>query len=273
MASPSASAATADRPLFQTLSGLLPRALMHEARATLTDMLKAMGAVGPDDLDALTDSLAARDRTQLGAVYDALRETEVFRRIVTAEPLAKAAAAMVGARRLHSPFQHAVFRMDLAGEGWRGFGWHQDFPYNVLSATSVTAWIPLTPAGAVNGGVDIVPTACRRIFPVEIRVKRDAQGQPLGTRDAFIAPQFHRAFETACIKPEMAPGDVLMFHNAVVHRSGRNPGPRHRYSIQVRFGDLMAPEMLARRWRHRSADGFDTFAELHPELIAFKEDL
>jgi hypothetical protein len=217
------------------------------------------------------DSLVAQDRRRLGAVYDAMRDTEVFRRVVTVPALTQAAAAMIGARRLHSPFQHAVFRMDLAGEAWRGFGWHQDFPYNVLSAASVTAWLPLMPSGAANGGVDIAITEPGALFPVEVRYKRDDAGRRLSTRDAFIAAEHHAAFEARHVKPELAPGDVLMFHNTIVHRSGRNPGPRHRYSVQVRFGDLLAPEMLARGWRHRSADGFDTFAELHPELIAFNE--
>jgi ectoine hydroxylase-related dioxygenase (phytanoyl-CoA dioxygenase family) len=178
---------------------------------------------------------------------------------------------MVGAARLMSPFQHCVFRMDLAGEPWRGFGWHQDFAYNVLCPRSVTAWLPLTPSGAANGGVQVAELEADRLYPVEIRYKRDPEGRRLSTRDAFIAPQFHAGFETCAVTPELLPGDVLMFRSTVVHRSGRNPGPRHRYSIQVRFGDLLAPEVVDRGWRHRRADGFETFAQLHPELIAFQE--
>jgi hypothetical protein len=258
---------------FRALRGLIPRALVGEMVDTLKDLLRAAGAqAADDDPDALVDDLRARDRGGLGHVYDAVRDCEVFRRLVTCEPLAAAARDMTGAERLHSPFQHAVFRMDLAGEAWRGFGWHQDFPYNVLSRTSVTAWFPLTPSGAANGGVDIARLPAERLYPVEIRYKRDGAGRRLATRDAFIAPAFHAEFEAAAYKPELAPGDVLIFHNTVVHRSGFNPGPRHRYSVQVRFGDLFAPEVVARGWRHRSADGFDTFAELHPELVAFKED-
>lgn len=256
----------------QTLHGLLPAGLMAEALGTLIDLLRTVGAQGPDDVDALVDDLAARERPRLGLVYDVMRETEIFRRIISAPPLVNAAAAMIGATRLHSPFQHAVFRMDLAGEPWRGFGWHQDFPYNALCANSVTAWMPLTPSGPANGGVDVAMLETSRLYPVDIRWKRDSQGRSLGTRDAFIAERFHKGFEAGAATPELAPGDVLMFHNSVVHRSGRNPGPRHRYSIQIRFGDLLAPEVIARGWRHRKADGFDTFAELHPELIASKED-
>jgi hypothetical protein len=67
------------------------------------------------------------------------------------------------------------------------------------------------------------------------------------------------------------PGDVALFHNRLVHRSGFNPGPRHRFSVQVRFGDLLAPEMLARGWRNRRVDGFETFKSIHPELIHSEE--
>jgi len=264
-------AAAASEPV-QTHRGLLPRDLVAEAVETLCDLLRAAGADGPGDLDALTDDLVARDRRALGAVYDAFRDAEVFRRLVTAQPLAAAARAMVGARRLTSPFQHAVFRLDLASEPWRGFGWHQDFPYNALCRNSVTAWTPLTPSGAANGGVEIAKLATQALYPVEIRYKRDGEGLRLATRDAFIPQRFHAGFEACAATPELLPGDVLMFRNTVVHRSGRNPGPRHRYSIQVRFGDLLAPELAQRGWRHRRADGFETFAALHPELIAFEED-
>ena len=258
-------------PLVQELKGLLPAPLVAEALETFKDMLRARGADAQDDIDALVDALQASDRAALGEVYDAMRETDIFRRIVTCEPLRQAAQTMTAAARLHSPFQHAVFRMDLAGEPWRGFDWHQDFPYNMLCDHSVTAWTPLTPSGAANGGVDVVETAEARLYPVEVRLKRDAAGRPLGTRDAFIARDFHPEFEAQSRKPELQPGDVLMFHNTVPHRSGYNPGPRHRYSIQVRFGDLLAPEVIARGWRNRRADGFEAFAALRPDLIASEE--
>jgi hypothetical protein len=237
-----------DPRLVRLHRGLIPGALMTEAAQTLCEMLRALGASGPD-LDGLVDDLRARDRSRLGEAYDAFRESLVFRRLITAPELIAAAAEMTGAARLHSPFQHAVFRMDLAGEAWRGFGWHQDFAYNVMSGSYVTAWAPLTAAGAHNGSIDIAPAASDRIHPVEIRFKRDAQA----------------------IKLEMAPGDVALFHNRLVHRSGFNPGPRHRYSVQVRFGDLLAREVAERGWRNRRADGFDTFKALHPELIDYEE--
>jgi ectoine hydroxylase-related dioxygenase (phytanoyl-CoA dioxygenase family) len=159
----------------------------------------------------------------------------------------------------------------MAGEHWRGFRWHQDYPYNMLSDRFVTAWAPLTPASPANGAIDIAPRLSDRIHPVEIRFKRDAEGRSLGTRDAFIAARLQEGFEADAETLSLDPGDVALFHNRLVHRSGFNPGPRHRYSIQVRFGDLLAPEVIARDWRHRRVDGFDSFKALHPHLIEYEE--
>jgi len=248
--------------------GLIPLALIDEAVDTLKDM---MGGGAADDLDACVDRLRAEDRARLGAVYDAFRETEMFRRVVTAPGLTAVAREMTGAGQLHSPFQHCVFRMDLAGEHWRGFGWHQDHPYNMLSDRSVTAWLPLTPTGPANGSVEIAPARSDQLYPVEVRFKRDADGSPRATRDAFIAEALQPGFDAFAETLTLDPGDVVLFGNHLVHRSGFNPGPRHRYSIQARFGDLLAPEMIARGWANRRTDGFDTYKTLYPHLIDFEE--
>jgi hypothetical protein len=256
--------------LLRIERGLMPAGLMEDAVATLIDMM-APGS-GPDaDLDRVVDEVRRNDRARLGQVYDAFRESLVFQQLIMADPLVAAARQMVGATRVHAPFQHAVFRMDLAGEAWRGFGWHQDFPYNVLSNRFVTAWLPLTPAGPANGSIQAAPDLSDRLYPVDIRFKRDGEGRRLATRDAFIAEHLQAGFDADAQTLILEPGDVALFHNRLVHRSGFNPGPRHRFSVQVRFGDLLAPEMLARGWRNRRVDGFETFKSIHPELIHSEE--
>jgi len=265
----------AQRPAFAGLRierGLLPEALVADAVNTLSEMIAAAaGLPASIDLDSLVDAVGAHDRTSLAAVYDAFRETVAFQNVITAPTLLAAARAMTGAERLHSPFQHSVFRMDLVGEHWRGFGWHQDYPYNMLSERYVTAWTPLTPTSAANGSVEVAPDLSDRVWPVDVRYKRDAAGRRLGTRDAFITERLQPSFEADAKTLTLEPGDVALFDNRLVHRSGFNPGPRHRYSIQARYGDLMAPEVVARGWRNRRTDGFDTFKALHPDLVEYEE--
>ena len=106
--------------------GLIPAGLIDEAVLTLAELVAAASGSEVGDLDQMVSAAAARDRAVLASVYDAMRETAVFRQIVTSEPLLAAAQVAIGAQRLHSPFQHCVFRMDLAGESWRGPGLKPD---------------------------------------------------------------------------------------------------------------------------------------------------
>ena len=170
--------------------------MIEEALTIFRDMIGA--DAGDDDIDACVDDLVLRDRAKLSAGLRCLpRDGHLSQSIITAPALLDTATAMTGAARLHSPFQHSVFRMDLAGEHWRGFGWHQDHPYNMLSERSVTAWMPLTPTGPANGSIQVAPALSDRIWPVEIRYKRDASGRRLGTRDAFIAEHLATALKPA----------------------------------------------------------------------------
>lgn len=257
---------------YRIYRNLLPHALVAEARDCLAAMLRAIHPdIDADSLDALATKTAQAYRADLGAIYDAFRETVVFRQMITDSALVQAASALLGTERLHSPFQHAVFRLDMPGEDWHTFSWHQDFPYNTLSNDYVTAWMPLTSTGPHNGSIDVVPGSHRQLYPVQVTHKRDAAGNKRATRDAFIAPAFRERFEAACIKPELEPGDVILFHNALVHRSGRITGNSNRFSVQARFGNLLAEEMAARRFVNRRRDGFEVFQGLHPELIEFIE--
>ena len=244
---------------------------VRELHETILDLMAAAGAKGAD-LDACAMELAQQNREALGAVYDVVRETRAFQALVSATPILEAAQEAIGSKRLHTPFQHAVFRMDMPSEPWRSFGWHQDFPYNALSDRSVTVWIPLTDVGPHNGSIDVNSAASDRLYPVDITWKRSGDGQRLGGRDAFIARRFHDGLDAGATKLELTSGDFVVLGNWVVHRSGRNPGPLVRFSVQTRYGDLFAEGIVQRRWRNRRADGFEIFKELYPELIESEEN-
>lgn len=256
----------------QVIRGLLNRDTVSRMQSELLQLLTAQGAQG-DCIDSAIMDLSTRNRTALAAVYDVVRETRSFQELITSQDLFDAVSEMVGTKNIHCPYQHTVFRMDLPSEGWRGFNWHQDFAYNVLSQSTVTAWTSLTPSGEHNGSIYLAEAASDRVYPIEIRKKRDPHGKLIGGTDAFISPRFSEIFEDKKVVLEVEPGDVVLFGCQVVHRSGYNPGPKPRVSIQARFGDLYAPEMIQRNWANRRKDGFDTFSALHPELVELDESV
>src|SRR5690606_3697338 len=81
---------------LRLLRGLIPAELIAEAVETLQEMAEALGAPPEGDLDDRISHLAAGDRAALSTIYDAFRESLIFQRIITAEPLVEAARAMSG---------------------------------------------------------------------------------------------------------------------------------------------------------------------------------
>lgn len=256
---------------FVVVPKLLPDASIVTAREVLHGLVNSVGGPSSGDLDCDVLALAADNRSAIGVVYDAFRDTETYRNLVSHPALVDWMKATLQTDTLHSPFVHTAFRLDLFQETWHAFNWHQDFPYNALSADSLTAWIPLSAVGPWNGSVDVVPGSHDRLYPVNVTHKRDADGSKRSALEAFIVPRFGNEFEAQAQKITMAAGDVLIFHNRLVHRSGILPGPAVRYSIQVRFGRLFAPEVVERRYAHRSREGFHTFKSLYPELVEMEE--
>lgn len=247
---------------------------LHEEVGALNhDILLMMRSLGAscDTIDSAAWELAGKDRALLSSVYDAVRETASFHRLILSPAIVAEVRRLLGDGPLHSPFQHSVFRMDMPSEPFRSFDWHQDYPYNMLSHESVTVWIPLTGAGAFNGSIDVVRVNDERLYPVDIRWKRSADGTRIGGRDAFIADEFAERFDAHSEKLELQTGDFVIFGSHVVHRSGHNPGPQIRFSVQVRFGQLLDQHVVQRRWANRRSDGFDTFRLLHSDLIASEE--
>lgn len=246
--------------------GLLPLDKVEALKQDLLGLLWALGQSG-DDLDACVAGLARGDRRALAAVYDVVRECQSFHGLIHDEALLSVVRKELNAQRIHTPYQHSVFRMDLPLEGFRGFSWHQDKPYNMLSNTSVTMWTPLTAAGPDNGSIQVAPTQSNRLYPIHVSPKRDPEGNVIGGLSAYIPPRFHGRFEDHAETVQLVPGDVALFGPLLVHRSGLNPGPRIRFSVQCRYGDLLAPEMIERRWQNRRREGFHTFQNLHPDLV------
>lgn len=251
--------------------GLIEKHWTDPLRRDLLRALQELGAQGAD-LDECVIDLARRNRGALSAVYDLARELCSFHDLCGAPPLLDAVRTTLGVEALHMPFQHTVFRIDLPEENWRGFGWHQDFAYNMLGRTSLTMWTPLTSTDEHNGSVEVAAAESMRVYPIEVRWKRDPEGRIGSGRDAFIAPRFHAAFERAAEAIPLEVGDVMLFGPLMVHRSGHNRGPKPRVSIQVRYGHLFAPEMIERQWAHRRQDGFHTFKALYPELVELEEE-
>lgn len=106
---------------------------------------------------------------------------------------------------------------------------HQDgvyFPFEPLDQV-VGVWIPLDPADAQNGSLCVVPGSHRD----PIRSHEALAGVNAG---AFAAPAEHdEQAHARSVTFELQPGDCVIFHPHLLHRTGGNPTQRHRRVVTL----------------------------------------
>jgi hypothetical protein len=135
--------------------------------------------------------------------------------------------------------------------GQPAHGWHQDgalhFDFMAHAGQApppdalldmLTCWIALTPCGTDAPGLEWA----------------DASGLPLQL-PAALSPQavLARHPAQALVRPEMQPGDALLFDGSLLHRTHALPGmSQPRTSLELRFFRASTwPDRLAREGRMR----------------------
>ena len=106
--------------------------------------------------------------------------------------------------------------------------WHQDSNYfgeQTAGQLIISVWIPLVPADAENGCMQIIPGSHRNGYhPAEIDPSHKAL-RPLKDPTRFGEP----------VTLPMQVGDVLFFSNLTYHRSLENTSDHTRWSIDLRY--------------------------------------
>ncbi len=132
-------------------------------------------------------------------------------------------------------------RPKLPGQELTTVPWHQDTAYygaHTVADTIITTWVPLVPVSAHNGCLQIVPGS-----HLEGAIDHDTEigeGKFLQLRGM---PDPARV-----LTMEMEPGDVLLMHNLLWHRSLPNASDGIRWSIDLRFYAPSTPSAASLLW-------------------------
>jgi len=111
--------------------------------------------------------------------------------------------------------------------------WHQDYGASDPCCDPVeliTAWIPLTAAGAHHGGLEVIPKSHQLGWLPHHRGDRGPEVEPQALQNAL---QTHP--ELVPVQIEARPGDLVLFHQLTLHRSLPNRSSRCRWSLDLRY--------------------------------------
>ncbi|GAB3247316.1 phytanoyl-CoA dioxygenase family protein [Larkinella harenae] len=115
---------------------------------------------------------------------------------------------------------------------WR-LGAHQDWRTGQGSLDSIVVWFPLVPAGADLGALQVIPGSHR-------------QGLYESTSVDYIGTIPDELLKDEWQQLEFEVGDVLFFSAFLVHRSGINSTESVRWSVQLRYNNLLENTFIER---------------------------
>lgn len=233
--------------------------------------LESLGVapVRRDDLDACGRQLLAADPNHLAELFQVAREIREQYDLLFAPGMKRAIAALMPAAVVQIVPESCGVRMDSPNEDERGFHWHYDYAYIATSLDGVTGWAPIQPMTADMGWLRVLLGSHKRIHPIDVQERPAVKGEFVGHHVFTLHDADIVAFERDSVEAsDVQPGDLLVLHCCLLHRSGRNRGNQARWTALCRFGNGLDPAMVARGWRSvRGIDGQRLFGTLHPELV------
>lgn len=148
---------------------------------------------------------------------------------LTSDPLLFEIIRTVGGLEFPVFEVNPIIRCDMGVEKQPLFLRHQDYPYNMGSANSVTLWIPLQDTTKSMGALKIAPGSHK-------------QG-PVPHVNGLLPMEMDIPFQQV----EVRLGQALLFNQCLFHESGENQvEDRIRFSAIMRISDLREPTYAGR---------------------------
>jgi hypothetical protein len=179
-------------------------------------------------------------REKISAFYDSLRYSISLTKLSTNSKI----LALVKELGLEHPIgmNQDNIRMDEPTRDEVLFHWHQDITYLLGSKNSVTLWIPLGKTDLFHGTIGVKPIKEKKIYDFEV-VNPEAikKTNSLSPKDIVLSESVDISDEIAI---EANRGDVIAFSQYLLHRSRSNRSNLCRWTIQLRYSDLLEPNFV-----------------------------
>lgn len=156
-------------------------------------------------------------------LLDALDRDPAFTRWAESDALAVPVGALLGSRDIRIVRAHHNCIMTKQPEFSSATGWHQDIRYwSFERPVLVNAWTALGRESADNGGMRLIPGSHRAVLD------SDGFDSERFFRDDHPA---NRVWIERAVQVDLEPGDVLLFHAALLHSAGRNLTGERKLSV------------------------------------------
>jgi phytanoyl-CoA hydroxylase len=204
-----------------------------------------------NDDQHIIDLYNSKNRKYWTGVYDIIKLDPLLYKLASSNELLTTAKKL----SLKDPSfgTRPQVRVDMPNDEKFSFKSHQDYPFNLGSKNSIVAWIPLQTVTKENGAIQIARSSHKN-FKTYLYGKNNKFNIDIGKnvkkkiidKNHYKLSLDDKKFNFESIKLKF--GQVLIFSQFLVHKSGENTSNRIRFSVQLRYTDLSDKDYAKRNY-------------------------
>jgi ectoine hydroxylase-related dioxygenase (phytanoyl-CoA dioxygenase family) len=217
--------------------------------------------------------LDKNNHSQIHKIYNILRNSDILSRIVFQENILSAIKVLMGKKDTESLYKtYHICRMDPPKDTTFLLNWHQESYSTIPHTNSIQMWCPLINRNdEKNGSIDILVGSHKKEIPHYL--ERLSDNYLSYSIPEKCIENFH---DYNKITVGINPGDVLLFHPNLIHRSNNNYSSNVRYSLTTHFIDphdknfkLISDDEIIRLNRKRCVNAHDFLDEIEKDKLTY----
>ncbi len=196
-----------------------------------------------EEIDLATAWLEEQDHYYIAQIYHAIADIPAFLKLGIKPQLESIAGQLLGAQEAEPLYTLTKrCRIDLPTETSYTFGWHQEVFYSIPKSQFMMMWAPLLrPATVENGTIDVAVGSHKEGVADQDWTMNDGIPNQIIVKDEVVARYEVRP---VIIKP----GQLVIFSNKLIHRSGENTSGTTRFSLVSSFHRMDSEDFQAARF-------------------------
>ena len=188
------------------------------------------------------------------AVYQAIQKSCSIANLNAHKDILECVAKLLKDSPANLSHTVAVLRMDVPNDTKNAFGFHQDSAYfdypeyvkNINGENNITCWVPMISVNAHRGVVKLCAKSHTKGF-YHNHLKLPVENP--------IPDEIVKKHEI--INVELDPGDIVFFHGAMVHASGKNASSLVRFTFVTRYYRMLKEDFYLHPEAGEKIKGFN----------------
>lgn len=185
------------------------------------------------------NELEALDHKYIKIIYDTIRNTDLLNRMTNTQKILDTVSQLMGyENKIPLYVKQIACRIDMPNDKTFSLDWHQEAPYSIKGSEFIQLWAPaINDVGKLNGSIKVLENS-NSAGVVEtddfIPDVGHAQYKPKQkVMDKFVEKQIELKF-----------GQVLLFSNTLIHKSGDNKSQFPRLTLLAHYHNPLNKKFL-----------------------------